>query len=666
MIVPAACVLYTQDSDLVRRTHAYLRTLAQVRHVGQAERLEAVLQQNRPALLLLDLRGKEGHDLLMQVKTQHPDVLIIGFGTLRSEPLREAEHAGIYAVEDVNLERRLFQALVGRALDHLHILEDNRALRGDSARSPIPAGPTPIGSAQASNLAVMPLLPFPCVFRRCENADLLVRGIVEELADTARVMRVGLFGRGGSGEVFRLRAGLRCLPETDDLEYHERDPLLRWFEMHAHLVYRANLGQNQDHAQRELLRRALDTVGAEVIVPLHASGRISGWLFFGHRFTGQPFDQQSLEMLMRLGDQVSSVLENARLSEEITLQKTLAETLLTAIPPGIIACDEHGLVRWCNPTAESILGIAAADVLNRPIETAGSRIASVLRETIESQVQFPSQQWIDAHSRRSLSVQTRRLIYQQEALGAVAVIQDLTPEESLRQKQELLDRAAFWTDLAASMSHEVRNPLVAIKTFAQLLPERFDDPDFRRDFNEIVVQEIDRLDLIITQINNFAHPPELHFKPLDLRAPMRRAVELVRARSVHNGFSIETTLPDDLPPVVGDETALAEAFAHLVANAAEATFGRPKARITLSAKPVRDGSRTSGVVVTVYDNGRGIAAELKDKIFSPFCTTKPRGMGLGLPIVKRTVFDHNGRVDIDSNPHGTSVRVLLPVLENGP
>ncbi len=241
----------------------------------------------------------------------------------------------------------------------------------------------------------------------------------------------------------------------------------------------------------------------------------------------------------------------------------------------------------------------------------------------------------------------------------------MTPEESLRQKQELLDRAAFWTDLAASMSHEVRNPLVAIKTFAQLLPERFDDPDFRRDFNEIVVQEIDRLDLIITQINNFAHPPELNFKSLDLRAPMKRAIELVRARKLQNGFSIETALPDDLPHIVGDEIALAEAFAHLVANAAEATVGLPKGKITLSAKPIREGNHTSGVVVTVQDNGRGIAADLKDKIFSPFCTTKPRGMGLGLPIVKRTVFDHNGRVDIDSNPQGTSVSVLLPAAENG-
>jgi nitrogen-specific signal transduction histidine kinase len=66
------------------------------------------------------------------------------------------------------------------------------------------------------------------------------------------------------------------------------------------------------------------------------------------------------------------------------------------------------------------------------------------------------------------------------------------------------------------------------------------------------------------------------------------------------------------------------------------------------------------VVVTVRDNGKGIAPELKDKVFSPFCTTKPRGMGLGLPIVKRTVFDHHGRVDIDSSAHGTLVSVMLP------
>jgi signal transduction histidine kinase len=240
----------------------------------------------------------------------------------------------------------------------------------------------------------------------------------------------------------------------------------------------------------------------------------------------------------------------------------------------------------------------------------------------------------------------------------------MTVEDNLRQKQDLLDRSAFWTDLAASMSHEIRNPLVAIKTFAQLLPERFDDPDFRKDFNEIVVQEIDRLDKIITQINDFAHPPELKMKPIDLRGPMQKAVEMAKSRTHVNGTSIETELPNDLPKVWGDETALAEAFAHLVANAAEATSGLHQGRVTLAVKPVRNGESDNSVVVTVKDNGSGIAPDLRDKIFSPFCTTKARGMGLGLPIVKRTVFDHNGRVDIDSNPQGTRVSVILPATSD--
>lgn len=323
------------------------------------------------------------------------------------------------------------------------------------------------------------------------------------------------------------------------------------------------------------------------------------------------------------------------------------------------------MVRWFNPTAERILGISAADVLNQPVEVVGSRLAAFLRETLESKENLSAQQWIDANTRRSLSVETRRLLDKKTPLGAVAVLHDLTAEDNLRQKEDLVDRAAFWTDLAASMSHEIRNPLVAIKTFAQLLPERFDDPDFRKDFNEIVVQEIDRLDKIITQINDFAHPLELVMKPVDVRASVKKAIELARTRVKKNGVAIDTTLPNDLPKVLGDETALTEAFAHLVANAAEATSGRTKPRITLAAKQIREGGHASGVIVTVKDNGKGISADLKEKVFSPFCTTKARGMGLGLPIVKRTIFDHNGRVDIDSNSHGTSVSVMLPASSNG-
>src|SRR5437016_3225044 len=603
---------------------AFLRTMAQVRHVAEADRLDAVLQQAGPALLIMDLRAKECRDLIDQVQKEWPEILIIALGIVKSDPLREAEQFGIYAAEDLELDRRRFQTLVGRAFDYLKVLQENRELRETSTSvstlEPIPrAGAV---SAAAGGGPSLRLLRFPRVFRQFDNVDALLANIVESVADAAGVTRVGIFSKIRQGDRYRLRAGLRCLPETHEMEFGERDALVRWFELHAHLISRANLAQTPHQAERSQLRRALDTFGAEVIVPLYARGRIIGWLFFGHRITGQRFDYSDLEGLMMLADHVSTVLENALLYEEISVQKTLAETLLKSIPPGIIATDEAGIVRWFNPA---------------------------------------SRNWVDSKTQRSLLVETRRLTDENAALGAVALVHDLTAEENLRQKQDLVDRAAFWTDLAASMSHEIRNPLVAIKTFAQLLPERFDDPEFRKNFNQIVVQEIDRLDKIITQINAFAHPAELKMRPLDIRTPVKRGLEIARSKfRVNGGVAVETELPANLPKILGDEGALAEAVAHLVANAAEAVTEQKKPKITLSAKPIHEGGRASAVLVTVQDNGHGIAPEMREKVFSPFCTTKARGMGLGLPIVKRTVFDHNGRVDIDSNPHGTSVSIMLP------
>jgi PAS domain S-box-containing protein len=667
MIPSPVCVLYTQDPDLVRRVKAFLRSIAQVRHISDAERLEPVLEQSSPALLIVDLRDKESRDVLNHVQQERSDVVVIALGVARSEPLREAEQSGLYAAEDVQLDRQHFQALAARAFDYLRVLQENRELREEAAPGAFARLASDSNNAGDHNPSPPPsLLRFPRVFRRFDNVEALLASLVESVADAAGITRVGIFSKIRKGDHFQLRAGLRCLPETSELEFGDRDALVRWFERHAHLIDRRNVAQTAERTERSLLRRSLDTFGAEAILPLYGRGRIIGWIFFGHRITGQPFTSGDLERLTILAEHVSTVLENALLYQEITLQKTLAETLLKSIPPGIIATDENGIVRWFNPTAEQILGIHNKDVLDKPVEAAGSKLAGVIRETLETEGNLPAERWIDHRTRRSLLVETRRLADERTPLGAVAVVHDLTAEQTLRDKEALVDRAAFWTDLAASMSHEIRNPLVAIKTFAQLLPERFDDADFRKEFNEIVLKEIDRLDKIITQINNFAHPPELVMKPIDVRAPVKKAIQIARDRYGANGdVEVETSLPTDLPKVIGDETALAEAFAHLVANAAEALTGKAKARIVLTAKPIREGKRASGVLVTVRDNGKGIAPDLKDKIFSPFCTTKPRGMGLGLPIVKRTVFDHNGRVDVESTPHGTQVSVLLPAKPNG-
>ncbi|PYL65499.1 MAG: hypothetical protein DMF25_03375 [Verrucomicrobia bacterium] len=171
MISSPVCILYTQDPDLVRRVKAFLRTIAQTRHVSDASRLDAVLQQSNPALLMIDLRAKESRDLLDQIQKDWPEVLIIALGIARSEPLREAEQSGIYAADDLQLDRPHFQALVGRAFDYLKVLQDNRELREESSGATLTQPPRSDVVTDRYGMPSLPLLRFPRVFRRFDNVD---------------------------------------------------------------------------------------------------------------------------------------------------------------------------------------------------------------------------------------------------------------------------------------------------------------------------------------------------------------------------------------------------------------------------------------------------------------------------------------------------------------
>src|SRR5205814_10609248 len=121
--------------------------------------------------------------------------------------------------------------------------------------------------------------------------------------------------------------------------------LVRWFGLQERLNDSANIARAPDDRERNVMRRAIDMLGVEAIVPLYARGCIIGWVFFGHRVTGQLFGDRDLEGLTMLAEHVSTILENALLYEEATVQKTLAETLLKSIPPGIVAIDVDATVR---------------------------------------------------------------------------------------------------------------------------------------------------------------------------------------------------------------------------------------------------------------------------------------------------------------------------------
>lgn len=653
-----SCVLYSRDEDLGTRLSRQGSNVASIQPIANPHELSQWFVQFGDTVLLADLRAPDCLDLLSAIKQNNPLTIIIVLGADRSDPMLAAETLDPFSALTLEPESRSFKTLLRQAIECLALRKRNSLLSQElatlNARSEAPP------RQETRTLFSTPLQHFSKAQRNVDNLEMLFESVVDGLVATARVSRAGIFMKTEARQCFAFKAGTRCLSATERLQIQHNDPFIGWMEMNTHLVSRTTLKNILDPEERAMLKRMLDSLGAEIIIPLYASGSIKGWIFVGQRSTGIPFEVADLEDLTALADHISTTLEKALQYEETALQKALAETLLHSIPFGIVACDENAIVRWFNSTAREILNPDKHAVIGCRAEELGSRIADMLRRAINQQPLPGAAEWTDVRTKRTLSAETRCLMDSGACVGAMMMLHDVTGFKLLQEKEEQVERAALWNELASSMSHEIRNPLVAIKTFAQLLPDRYEEPEFRLEFSKEVTSEVNRLNQIIDKINEFANPPKPVFQPLDIRKPIEFAVTRIQSEFNHENLKIHLSADDSSPLISGDAFSLEECIYHLLKNAAENLDNKPGSRISVTVKgrTLQHGDGTVYVMIT--DNGSGIDPALRDKVFSPFSTIKARGLGLGLPIAKRAVIDHNGQMDIETSRGGTTVSIILP------
>ena len=243
------------------------------------------------------------------------------------------------------------------------------------------------------------------------------------------------------------------------------------------------------------------------------------------------------------------------------------------------------------------------------------------------------------------------------------------------------DRLAALGQMAAGLAHEIRNPLGAIKGAAQLLlpeppagEEEADEgadgvsvdetPSELLEYADIIVEEVDRLDRVVSQFLGYARPDRGDRQELNVNEVLHKSVQLLSSRD--DGEAVRTELSEDIPPVRADAEQLHQVFLNLGLNALQAVNDEGKVRITTRT---RRSARRDGVAdhveVTFLDNGEGIRQEALNDIFIPFFTTKDGGTGLGLPICQRIVENHGGRIEVRSQQgKGSAFTVLLPTADS--
>ncbi len=250
---------------------------------------------------------------------------------------------------------------------------------------------------------------------------------------------------------------------------------------------------------------------------------------------------------------------------------------------------------------------------------------------------------------------------------AVAIENARLYEDLKRSKSYIrrADRLASLGTLTAGLAHEIRNPLVAIKTLTQLLPDRLDDEEFRDQFLKIASGEVDRISSLVNELLDFARPsdPKLDFE--NINTILDGMILLVSTETKKKQIAIAKNYASDLPFVQIDREQIKQVFLNILLNAIQATSENGK--ITVKTRSFIKSGGEPYIQVECTDTGCGIQPEHIEEIFNPFFTTKNTGSGLGLSISHQIVQDHLGYIDVESQwGKGSSFFINLPVNQDHP
>ena len=242
--------------------------------------------------------------------------------------------------------------------------------------------------------------------------------------------------------------------------------------------------------------------------------------------------------------------------------------------------------------------------------------------------------------------------------------------ENLKRSQNIMrraDRLASLGTLISSLAHEIRNPLVSIKTFTQLLPERMEDEEFRNYFLKVASGEIDRLTTLINELLGFARPSEPNLQGENVNTIIEKIEFLIVTEARKKNITITKDFMPNLPGVNVDAEQIKQVLLNILLNAVQAIPGDGKIWIETRVVQVpREDTNERFVQVEVRDNGIGISKENLERVFDPFFSTRPDGSGLGLPISYQIIHEHGGFIDLESEVgKGTSFRIHLPLNAGG-
>jgi signal transduction histidine kinase len=348
---------------------------------------------------------------------------------------------------------------------------------------------------------------------------------------------------------------------------------------------------------------------------------------------------------------------------------TFPRILERCLASGLLALDQTQRIGACTTEAAHLLGLDPCTAIGQGLASLPATFREVLERTLRDGRGLPDHHLLlesDDAGPRTVRVATTPIQSQDgRVVGVIAVLNDVTPARRLEENLRHLDRLASIGTLSASMAHEIKNAMVAIKTFVDLLIKKNQEAALA----DIVGREMRRIDSIVSQMLRFGGPAKPTFGVIQLHGLLDESLGLVQHHLEGRRIKVLRDFRAGDDALRGDVYQLQQAFLNLFFNALEAMGASGELAVTTELLPLEGAAQAANPMlrVTVRDTGMGIATENLDRLFDPFFTTKPNGTGLGLPITRRIIQEHRGQVTVESELNaGTTFTILLPFMIRRP
>ena len=403
-------------------------------------------------------------------------------------------------------------------------------------------------------------------------------------------------------------------------------------------------------------------------IPLIVHDEVVGVLNV-HGYASNLYTEENVRVLSVIASQAAALYKEL---EALSALASYTDNILRSIAAGVITLDRDGSILSWNKAAEDIMNISADDAVGKhfsqlvdnlgipEVEKEGL-LNSINRvvETGEKYLGYKRQYTPFDTEALCININISQLRnHSGDMLGLVVIFEDVTKEVRMEDEMRRISELAAVGQLAASIAHELRNPLSSIKGAAQYLRKEYGDHAAVCEFLDIIIEEVNILNRITTEFLDFARPMRLNLKEIDVNDVIFRTVQFMHLAITRNNIDVEQRLAFEMPRIMADDKQLEQVFRNMILNALQAMPDDGK--LVIDSRPVPD-----GVQVTVQDTGIGISDEALSQIFVPFFTTKTKGTGLGLSIVQKIIENHGGIISVESKlGEGTTFEIFLPICSD--